>query len=84
MVPAEKGTGVTKLNYAPGRTHSVAGLFDESNKVVNRYRYATGPEEAAHMTDNWSNPLRYAGQRRDAETALYYNRARYYDPAIRR
>lgn len=30
------------------------------------------------------NPLRFEGQYEDAETGLFYNRHRYYDPAVAR
>lgn len=39
---------------------------------------------AAGETERTGNPWRYPGQYEDAETGLYYNRFRYYDPEIGR
>ena len=65
--------------YVLDQPGHVVGLVDASNQVVNQYRY-----------DPWGNllssseavaqPLRFGARELDAETGLYYLRARYYDP----
>jgi RHS repeat-associated protein len=48
--------------------------------LVNTYAYdAYGNTTAS--TGSVANPLRYTGEYQDAESGLYYLRARYYDPA---
>lgn len=62
---------------------SVAGLIDGAGNMKNRYRY--DPFGASQSkTESVSNPLQFAGREYDSETGLYYNRARYYDPQLKR
>jgi RHS repeat-associated protein len=67
---------------------SVAALTDSSGAVVERYRYDSfgnltilGPEAG---TSVGGNPYFFTGREWDAETGLYFHRARYYDPAAGR
>jgi RHS repeat-associated protein len=53
---------------------------DQSGGVVATYAYDAYGQPTA-STGSVANPFRYAGQYRDAESGLYYLRARYYDPA---
>ena len=72
---------------APGH---VAGLLDAQGNVAATYgqthgypafgQGSAGPALAA----GWRNPLQYGAREYDAETGLYYQRARYYDPRLRR
>lgn len=65
---------------APGH---VTALVDGANRVAARYRY--DPWGVAQATvDTVAQPLRYGAREWDAETGLYYNRARYYDPRLGR
>ena len=67
--------------YSPaGQLGSVRALTDQTGAVVNTYAYdAYGNPTAS--TGTVANPFRYAGEYQDAESGLYYLRARYYDPA---
>jgi RHS repeat-associated protein len=64
-------------------TPGVAAVIDSTGKIRNRYRYNPwgGLEDSV---ENVSNVLKFAGREYDAETHLYYNRARYYDPQLAR
>lgn len=78
------GSPPSKLYYyvyeEPG---NVIALIDTTGAAAQTYQY-----------DPWGNtldaqgsvvqPFRYAGRELDAETGLYYNRARYYDPQTMR
>ena len=70
---------------APG---NVLGLATAGGGVAASYQYTPwGQASAASesgLPAGWSNPLRFAGREYDAETGLYYNRARYYDPTLQR
>jgi len=48
--------------------------------VVREESVAAAASDAAPESERTSNPWRYPGQYEDAETGLYYNRFRYYDP----
>lgn len=64
-------------------TPGVVGLVDSTGALKNRYRY--GPWGALEDSiEAVPNVLKYAGQEFDAETNLYYDRARYYDPQLAR
>ncbi|HWP37513.1 MAG TPA: RHS repeat-associated core domain-containing protein [Gemmatimonadales bacterium] len=67
-------------NELPGH---VTGLVNTSNQVVNRYEYTPWGEPIT-TSEQVVQPLRYAAREYDAETKLYYVRARYYDPALGR
>lgn len=79
-----KADGSGKTSYFLFNGHGdVVQAVDEAGTVLNQYEY-----------DIWGNPvltietvenaIRYAGEYLDAETGLYYLRARYYDPYIGR
>ncbi|AKG34398.1 RHS repeat-associated core domain-containing protein [Paenibacillus durus] len=61
----------------------VVQIVDTSGNPVNSYAYdAWG--NITSQTEGTSNSFKYAGEVYDAETGLYYLRARYYDPSIGR
>ncbi|HEV2147520.1 MAG TPA: RHS repeat-associated core domain-containing protein [Longimicrobiaceae bacterium] len=68
------------LTEVPGH---VAGLIDSTGALVNQYRYSPFGE-AEVVREQVQNPLRFTAREYDAETGLYYYRARYYDPALAR
>ncbi|HEV2147524.1 MAG TPA: RHS repeat-associated core domain-containing protein [Longimicrobiaceae bacterium] len=68
------------LTEVPGH---VAGLIDSTGVLVNQYRYSPFGE-AEVVREQVQNPLRFTAREYDAETGLYYYRARYYDPALAR
>jgi RHS repeat-associated protein len=57
-------------------------LTNDSGAWVEKYAYTLYGKPAAQSTIG--NPYMYTGRRLDAETGLYYYRARYYDPHLRR
>jgi RHS repeat-associated protein len=70
----------TVYYYHADRLGSVRALTNQAGTVVNTYAYdAYGNTTAS--TGSITNPFRYAGEYQDAESGLYYLRARYYDPA---
>ena len=76
----------TTYYYLYDHLGSVIGLSDGANSLVATYRYdpwgnliASGGSNPALL-----NPFRFTGREWDAESGLYYYRARYYDPQIGR
>ena len=62
---------------------SVQALVRESDQIPSIFRYSPFGE-LEQNSDGVGMPLRFAGREYDAQTGLYYNRARYYDPLIGR
>jgi len=52
--------------------------------IDNQYRYDPFGNGQGNNVNNVPNPLQFAGREYDAETQLYYDRARYIDPAVGR
>jgi RHS repeat-associated protein len=73
--------GVTSYYHADG-LGSVASLTDATGAVANTYSYDSFGNTTP--TGPLTKPLQYTGRELDAETGLYFYRARYYDPAIGR
>lgn len=69
--------------YVTEQPGHVTELVNQNNQVVNRYEY-TPFGESISATEQVLQPFRFAGREFDSETGLYYNRARYYDPALGR
>jgi RHS repeat-associated protein len=66
--------------YHQDQLGSVRALTNSSGTVANSYSYdAYGNTTASSGTV--LNQFKYAGEYQDAESNLYYLRARYYDPA---
>lgn len=61
------------------RLGSVVALTDASGAVTDSYSYSPWGESDATLT---GNPWRYTSRYLDAETGLYYYRARYYSPRL--
>lgn len=60
---------------------SVLAELDPAGAVAARYAYS--PYGDVSVTGSSTNPLQYTGREND-QTGLYYYRARYYDPALKR
>ncbi len=60
--------------------------FNSSCTKIADYTYDAWGNDATSSTSTWAqnNPVRYNGQYFDAETGMYYLRARYYDPNMNR
>ena len=76
------GSGTAnKSYYHANHQGSIVALSDGAGTVTETHAYSPyGMGEG----DDTGNPFRYTGRRLDAETGLYYYRARYYSPAIGR
>lgn len=61
---------------------SVVALSDANAGIVERYSYDVFGE--SNIESTIGNPYMFTGRRFDAETGLYYYRARYYSPRIGR
>ncbi|MCF6216777.1 MAG: RHS repeat-associated core domain-containing protein [Emcibacter sp.] len=75
------GTGTTNKSYFHANHQgSIIAMSDGSGTVTEQHSY----DSYGNSDDLTGNPFRYTGRRLDAETGLYYYRARYYSPAIGR
>jgi RHS repeat-associated protein len=78
-----EGSGVAAANrrfYYTNYQGSTLYVADNSGAIVSSFSY--GPfGESSTLT---GNPFRFTGRRFDAETGLYYYRARYYSPTFGR
>ena len=61
----------------------VVGLVNDTGTVLNTYEY-TPWGEIRNETETIDNPIKYAGEYYDDELGMYYLRARYYNPQIKR
>ena len=65
------------------QVNSVVALSDHNGQTVQNHSY--GPfGEALASTGTSPNTMKYTGREQDAESGLYYYRARYYDPELGR
>jgi len=75
------GSGTTNKSYFHANHQgSIVAMSDSSGTVTEQHSY----DSYGNSDDLTGNPFRYTGRRLDAETGLYYYRARYYSPAIGR
>jgi len=75
------GTGTANKSYFHANHQgSIIAMSDASGDVTEQHSY----DSYGNSDDLTGNPFRYTGRRLDAETGLYYYRARYYSPAIGR
>ena len=73
-------TAVAKYYYHFNALGSVVALSDDSGNIAEIYAYS--PYGILSSISTVGNPYYFTGRRLDAETGLYYYRARYYNPAI--
>jgi RHS repeat-associated protein len=81
--------GASSYYYVQENAGSIIGLVSGSGGASPSHAYAYRPFGAPESVTEPGgggafNPLRFAGQYFDSETGLYYMRARYYDPTLRR
>lgn len=79
---AESRSGTTSYYDADG-LGSVTSLSSATGALANTYTYDSFGKLTA-SAGSITNPFRYTGRDFDAETGLYFYRARYYDPATGR
>jgi RHS repeat-associated protein len=77
--PVSLWRGGEAYYYLLDHLGSVLGLADASGSVVATYRYDPWGN-LINNTGSVENPLRFTGREYDAESGLYFYRARYYDP----
>jgi RHS repeat-associated protein len=72
--------------YITERPGHISGLVRKNGTVSHGYNYEAFGQSSAYTNGDpvFFNPLRFAGQYFDAETGMYYMRARYYDPGLMR
>ncbi len=71
-----------QMSYLRDGSGSILGLADPSGALVTQYNYEPYGNTSTSGASS-SNPLQYAGRENDG-TGLYFDRARYYRPAIGR
>ena len=79
---AEFRSGTASYYHADG-LGSITSLTSVSATAVDTYTYGAFGNPSM-STGTLTNPFRYTGRELDSETALYYYRARYYDPTAGR
>ncbi|MCS7464395.1 discoidin domain-containing protein [Paenibacillus doosanensis] len=86
LVKQEKGSsGLTPYYYLYNGHGDVVQIVDAAGNVKNAYQYDEwGNIDASKSKEEIQNTFKYAGEQLDAETGLYYLRARYYDPSVGR
>ncbi len=81
--PLAVARGGQEFFYHADQQGSVRKITDAAGLAVNSYDYDSyGNIEASF--EGIANPFTYTGRELDAESGLYYYRARYYDPATGR
>lgn len=75
-------SSATSYYHADG-LGSVTSLSSSAGSIANTYTYDSFGKLTA-STGSLVNPFRYTARESDAETGLYYYRARYYDPPSNR
>nr|WP_245339154.1 RHS repeat-associated core domain-containing protein [Paenibacillus shirakamiensis] len=80
----KRDTASNKKYYYMYNGHGdVVQVIDENGTVVNKYQYDEWGN-ILQQSEQVPNSFKYAGEMQDAETGLYYLRARYYDPSAGR
>lgn len=75
-------SGGTSYFYHFDALGSVIALTDAAGALAESYAYT--PFGQSNGTSSVGNPYQYTGRRFDDESGLYYYRARYYHPELRR
>ena len=78
------GTSNNRSYYHANHQGSIVALSDDNGDMTEVSPYTYSPYGVSGQEGTSGNPFRYTGRRLDAETGLYYYRARYYSPALGR
>jgi len=81
--PLSASRGGTTEFYQADGLGSITSLSTSAGIVSDSFVYDSFGNVTS-STGSFAQPFRYTGREWDAETGLYYYRARYYDPQIRR
>jgi|GEM_PF-5943339 len=76
---AVQRAGLGFFYYHADHQGSITHLTDTSGNVANSYLYDSYGRQL-NVFESVTQPFTYTGRERDAESGLYYYRARYYDP----
>jgi len=76
---AVQRAGVGFFYYQTDNQGSITHLTDSSGLIANTYQYDSYGRPLT-LSETVPQPFRYTGREFDAESGLYYYRARYYDP----
>jgi len=81
-VEVKAGASYTPYYYHADGLGSITGLSDATGTMVQTYSY----DAFGNVTPSGSvsQPFRFTGREYDAETSMYFYRARYYDPVVGR
>jgi RHS repeat-associated protein len=81
-VEVKAGASYTPYYYHADGLGSITGLSDATGTMVQTYSY----DAFGNVTPsgNVSQPFMFTGREYDAETSMYFYRARYYDPVVGR
>lgn len=80
-LPLEQVEGTSVFYYHHDQLGSTRALTDSTGAIAATYSYDAYGNTTASTIGKVTTPLQFAGQYQDAESGLYYMRARYYDPA---
>jgi len=72
------------VQWNPGDVTALLARSSSGASIDNEYRYDPFGSIQGGNSNPIPNSLQFAGREYDAETQLYYNRARYYDPSVGR
>lgn len=75
--------GGASYSYLADHQGSIRFVLDAAGNVVNRYEYDSFGRRLV-ATEGVESPYGFTGREYDAESGLYFYRARYYDPATGR
>ncbi|TPV94730.1 MAG: RHS repeat protein, partial [Myxococcales bacterium FL481] len=80
MAPMAKITERERLSIVCDHLGSPLAMYDATGETRWRATWKVNGEPRAVEGDRMACPFRFPGQYEDAETGLFYNRFRYYDP----
>lgn len=73
-----------RFHYMTDHLGAPQELYDDSRRVVWAAAFDSYGGTRTMIVEDVDNPIRFPGQFRDAESGLFYNRYRYYDPEVGR
>jgi len=80
----KNGANYTPYYYHADGLGSITGLSDATGTMVQTYGYDAFGNVTVSGSGNVAQPFMFTGREYDAETSMYFYRARYYDPTVGR
>jgi RHS repeat-associated protein len=84
MIMARRNASGTVAWHLGDHLGSIHDVVSTSGVVIDHIRYSAFGIVAAESSPSNGDRFKYTGREYDSESALYYNRARYYEPSIGR